>query len=72
MGFSRKEPWSGLTYPPQGDLPDPGIEPMSPALQADSFTSEPQEKSVICRYVLSFCTLHFSLSQRFPLLHAGS
>ena len=36
MGFSRQEYWSGLTQPPPGDLPDPGIEPMSPALQADS------------------------------------
>ena len=39
MGFSRQEYWSGLPYPPQGDLPDPGIELMSPAtpvLQMDS------------------------------------
>ena len=38
MGFSRQEYWSGLPCPPPGDLPDPGIEPMSPAsraLQAD-------------------------------------
>ena len=37
MGFSRQEYWSGLPFPPLGDLPDPGIEPMSPALQVDSF-----------------------------------
>ena len=36
MGFSRQEHWSGLPFPPLGDLPDPGIEPRSPALQADS------------------------------------
>ena len=36
MGFSRQEYWSGLPFPSPGDLPDPGIEPMSPALQADS------------------------------------
>ena len=39
MGFSRKEYWSGLPYPPPGDLPDPGTElasPEAPALQADS------------------------------------
>ena len=36
MGFSRQECWSGLPFPPPGDLPDPGIEPASPALQADS------------------------------------
>ena len=36
MGFSRQEYWSGLPLPPPGDLPDPGIKPASPALQADS------------------------------------
>ena len=36
MGFSRQEYWSGLTSPPPGDLPNPGIEPRSPALQVDS------------------------------------
>ena len=35
MGFSRQECWSGLPFPSSGDLPDPGIEPGSPALQAD-------------------------------------
>ena len=41
VGFSRQEYWSGLPFPSQGDLPDPGIEPTSPALQADSLPSEP-------------------------------
>ena len=36
MGFSRQEYWSGLLFPSPGDLPDPGIKPGSPALQADS------------------------------------
>ena len=36
MGFPRQEHWSGLQYPPLGDLPDPGVEPASPVLQADS------------------------------------
>ena len=36
MGFSRQEYWSGLPFPFPGDLPDPGIEPVSPASQADS------------------------------------
>ena len=40
MGFSRQEYWSGLPFPSPGDLPDPGIEPGSPAFQADSLTSE--------------------------------
>ena len=36
MGFSRQEYWSGLPFPSPGDLPDPGIEPRSPALEADA------------------------------------
>ena len=39
-GFSRREYWSGLPFPSPGDLPDPGIEPSSPALQADSLPTE--------------------------------
>ena len=41
MGFSRQEYWSGLPFPSLGDLPNPGIKPRSPALQADALTSEP-------------------------------
>ena len=44
MGFSRQEYWSGLPFPSPGDLPNPGIEPRSPVLQADSLLSEPQGK----------------------------
>ena len=44
MGFSRQEYWSGLPFPSPGDLPDPGIEPRSPALQVDALTSEPPGK----------------------------
>ena len=44
MGFSRQEYWSGLPFSSPGDLPDPGIEPGSPALQADTLTSEPPGK----------------------------
>ena len=40
MEFSRQEYWSGLPFPSPGDLPDPRIEPRSPALQADSFPTE--------------------------------
>ena len=36
MGFSRQEYWSGLPFPSPGDLPDPGIEPRSPALEAEA------------------------------------
>ena len=44
MKFSRQEYWSGLPFPSPGDLPDPGIEPRSPALQADSLPSDPPWK----------------------------
>ena len=46
VGFSRQEYWSGLPCPPPGDLPNPGTEPGSPALQADSLLSEPLGKSL--------------------------
>ena len=41
MGFSGQEYWSGLPFPSPGDLPDPGIEPRTPALQADTLPSKP-------------------------------
>ena len=44
MEFSRQEYWSALPLPSPGDLPDPGIEPGSPALKAVSLPSEPQGK----------------------------
>ena len=44
MGFSRQEYWSALPFSSPGDLPEPGIEPRSPALLADSLLSEPSEK----------------------------
>ena len=44
MGFSRQEYWSGVPFPSPGDLPNPGIEPGSPALEADALTSEPPGK----------------------------
>ena len=44
MGFSREENWNGLPFPSPGDLPDPGIEPGSPALQTDALPSEPPGK----------------------------
>ena len=44
MGFPRQEYWSGLPFPPPGDLPDPGIKPESPALAGGFFTTEPPGK----------------------------
>ena len=49
MGFPRQEYWSGLPSPSPGDLPDPGIEPRSPTLEADTLTSEPPGKPSLCR-----------------------
>ena len=44
MGFSRQDYWNGLPFPPPGDLPDPGIEPVSSALAGGFFTTEPTER----------------------------
>ena len=48
MEFSRQEYWSGSPFSSPGDLPDPGIKPRSPALQADGLLSEPPEKPILC------------------------
>ena len=50
MGFSRQEYWSGLPGPPPGDLPDPGIEPSSPALAGGFFTTEPPHRMLPNEY----------------------
>ena len=47
MEFSRHEYWSGLPFSSPGDLPNPGIEPGSPALQADALPSEPPGNNYI-------------------------
>ena len=49
MGFSRQEIWSGQPFPSLGDLADPGIKPVSPALQANSLPSEPPGKPSVRR-----------------------
>ena len=49
MGFSRQEYWSGLLFPSPGDLPDPGVELRSSALQVDFLPSEPPGKPT-CMY----------------------
>ena len=43
MEVSRQEYWSGLPFPSPGDLPDPGIEPRFPAMQADPLLTEPEK-----------------------------
>ena len=52
IGFSRQEYWSGLPFPSPGNLPNPGIEPRSPTLQADALTSEPPGKPLDIQYKL--------------------
>ena len=52
MEFSRQKYWSGLPFPSPGDFPNPGIEPGSPALQADALLSEPPGKHLIKQNLL--------------------
>ena len=63
MGFSRQECWSGLPYPSPGDLPNPGIKPGSPALQADTLLSEPPGKPLPV-YVCESWTINKTEHQR--------
>ena len=55
MGFSREEYWSGLPFPSPGDLPDPGIEPGSPALAGGFFTTKWHLGSPWPKKRLSYC-----------------
>ena len=64
MGFPRQEYWSGLPFPSPGDLPDPGIEPLSLALAGGFFTTEPPEKPC-CAYVFTNTSIN---SSHLPLL----
>ena len=64
MGFPRQEYWSGLPCPPAGDLPNPGIEPMSPTLQASSLPTEPMVGvPTSCVYIID---RYFTDSQQMP------
>ena len=64
MAFSRQECWSGLPFPPPGDLPNPGIEPKSPTFQADSLPTEPPRKPSegICHPKICYFRKKFTLS----------
>ena len=57
MEFSRQEYWHGLSFPPPGDLPDPGIELWSLALQTDSLSFEPLGKPGDFLLGLSLCEI---------------
>ena len=58
MGFPRQDYWSGLPFPFPGDLPNPGIKPVSPALQVDSLPLRHQKaQQCYCNYFLKMVTL---------------
>ena len=64
MELSRQEYWSGLPFPSPGDLPDPGIKPGSPALQADSLPSEPPRKRSFYKSIVGAIRMgHFTLGE---------
>ena len=71
MGFSSQEYWSGLPFPSPGDLPNPGIKPESPALQADALPSQPPGKppSSIC---VQKCFFEYPLLVSDTVLDAGN
>ena len=59
MGFPQQESWSGLPFPSPGDLPDPGIKPGSPALQADStFPAQRSNPRLVCLLHLHWVLYH--------------
>ena len=60
LEFSRQEYWSGLPFLPPGDLPNPGIEPKSPALQVDSILSESPGKPIDLWRRCHFCDVLMS------------
>ena len=66
MGFPRQEYWNGLPFPSPGDLPNPGIEPSSPALAGGFFTTEPPGKSHLYTIVYKIDTwmIHFAVQQK--------
>ena len=68
MEFSRPEYWSGELFPSPGDLPNPGIKPRSPTLQADSLPAEPQRKPIKTLYNIKLSVVStkptFSTTQR--------
>ena len=55
MGFPKQEYWSRLPFPPPGDLPDPGIKPVSPALQVDPLPLNHLGSQMLCPKVKSLC-----------------
>ena len=70
MGFSRQEYWSGVPLPSPGDVPDPGIEPGSPALRAGALPSEPPGNvRILLLYLLTCLWKSFVHLSFFLLIH---
>ena len=70
MGFSRQGFWSGLPFPSPEDLPNPGIKPGSPILQADALSSEPPGKPLLFKEI-SFIWLYRVLVVAWGIFHYG-
>ena len=67
MEFSRQEYWSGHPFPSPGDLPDPRIEPRSPALHMDSLPPEPPGNPYI--YISHIFLIHLSFDEHLGCFH---
>ena len=70
MGFSRQECCSGLPFPPPGDLPDPGIKPVSPTLAGRFFTTEPPGNPILLHYVPYYFCLKYKFSNPVPQIQS--
>ena len=71
LGFSRQEYWSRLPFPSSRDIPDPGIEPRSPALQADALPSEPPGKPKDMVHIYNYLAIKYII-QPFVMLILGN
>ena len=71
LGFPRQEYWSGLPFPSPGDLPDPGIEPVSLALAGRFFTTEPPDAKHVWLALISKMLAWYPAWQSTPVFLAG-
>ena len=69
MGFSRQEYWSGLPWPPAGDLLNPGFKPRPPALQVDSLPTKPPGKPLGSIHLLKPWKVHETPPPSYPISH---
>ena len=73
MGFSRQDCWSRLPFPSPGDLPNPGIKPGSPTLQADALPSEPPSRRMQMKITMRyhFTSVRMQLAKRQQIINAS-